>query len=111
MWESGQLDKFDLRLYVFFSAKEARVDENGVSVNMYATHDEVETVAKFFKLLRIVKIARSVRIFKLARHFEGLQALGYTFKSKKNEFGLLLMFLTMGAFSFSSLIYLAEKDR
>ena len=77
----------------------------------YNTHDEVETVAKFFKLLRIVKIARSIRIFKLARHFEGLQALGYTFKSKKNEFGLLLMFLTMGAFSFSSLIYLAEKDR
>jgi len=87
----------------------AMFDENGALVT-YNTHDEVETVAKFFKLLRIVKIARSIRIFKLARHFEGLQALGYTFKSKKNEFGLLLMFLTMGAFSFSSLIYLAEKD-
>ena len=72
--------------------------------------EEVNTVGKFLKLLKIIRISRSVRIFKLARHVEGLQALGYTFTARRNEFGLLLVFLTVGAFSFSSVIYLAEKD-
>ena len=72
--------------------------------------EEVNTVGKFLKLLKIIRISRSVRIFKLARHVEGLQALGYTFTARRNEFGLLLVFLTVGAFSFSSVIFLAEKD-
>ena len=72
--------------------------------------EEVNTVGKFLKLLKIIRITRSVRIFKLARHVEGLQALGYTFTARINEFGLLLVFLTVGAFSFSSVIYLVEKE-
>ena len=72
---------------------------------------EVNRVGKFLKLLKIIRITRSVRIFKLARHVEGLQALGYTFTARRNEFGLLLVFLTVGAFSFSSVIYLAERER
>ena len=90
---------------------------------------EVQTVASFLKLLKIIKIARSVRsvpticflfhflqvvicrMLKLARHSDGVQALGYTFKTKKNEFGLLMLFMSMGALFFASLVYLAEKDR
>ena len=75
------------------------------------TSDEVNRMGKFLKLLKIIRITRSVRIFKLARHVEGLQALGYTFTARRNEFGLLLVFLTVGAFSFSSVIYLAERER
>lgn len=73
--------------------------------------DDVDTVSKFFKVLRIVKIARSIRIFKLARHFESLQVLAYTLKSKMNEFGLLVMFSAMGAIAFSAIIYPLEKER
>ena len=73
--------------------------------------EDVDTVSKFFKVLRIVKIARSIRIFKLARHFVSLQVLAYTFKTKMSEFGLLFMFSTMGAISFSAVIYPLEKHR
>ena len=72
--------------------------------------EDVNRVGKFLKLLKIIRITRSVRIFKLARHVEGLQALGYTFTARRNEFGLLLVFLTVGAFSFSSVIFLAERE-
>ena len=82
-----------------------------ISDQILQQSEDVDTVSKFFKVLRIVKIARSIRIFKLARHFVSLQVLAYTFKTKMSEFGLLFMFSTMGAISFSAVLYPLEKHR
>ncbi|XP_023336409.1 potassium voltage-gated channel protein Shab [Eurytemora carolleeae] len=74
---------------------------------------DVSRTAQYFRLLklaRIVKTLRIIRIFKLARHSTGLQALGNTMKSNYKELGLLFLLLGMGAIMFASLIYVFEKE-
>jgi potassium voltage-gated channel Shab-related subfamily B protein 1 len=58
----------------------------------------------------VFRIARIMRIFKLARRSVGLQAIAHTMKSSYKELGLLLMFVGMGMLIFGSLCYFAEKD-
>ena len=65
---------------------------------------EVRRIAQFFRIMRIV------RIFKLARHSTGLQALGNTMKANYKELGLLFLLLGMGAIMFASLIFVFEKE-
>ena len=62
------------------------------------------------KMVQVFRIMRILRIFKLARHSTGLQALGYTLKSSYKEMGLLGLFLAMGVLIASSLLYFMEKD-
>ena len=70
---------------------------------------DIEAVSKFLRILKVMKVARFLRIFKLARHFQGIQVLGYTFKSKTEEFGILQLFLAIALFSTSTLIHTLEQ--
>ena len=61
-------------------------------------------------MARIVKTLRIIRIFKLARHSTGLQALGNTMKANYRGLGLLFLLLGMGAIMFASIIIVFEKE-
>jgi len=53
---------------------------------------------------------RIMRIFKLVRHFAGLQSLIYTLNQAYKELGLLMLLVGVAVLTFASLVYFAEKD-
>ena len=65
----------------------------------------IQTIVQVFRLLRIV------RIFKLARHSNGLRLLGRVIIQAYKELGLMCVFIGFGILVFSSLAYFAEKDQ
>jgi potassium voltage-gated channel Shab-related subfamily B protein 1 len=73
--------------------------------SMLDSHSKV-----FDKLFPLFRMLRILRIFKLARHSQGLKAFGYTMKRSYDEFTLLLMLIGIAVLLFSSLIYFAEKE-
>ena len=57
-----------------------------------------------------MRVTRILRVFKLVRHFAGLQSLFSTLIAACKELGLLIMLVGVTVLTFSSLIYFAEKD-
>ncbi len=51
------------------------------------------------------RILRTLRVFKLARYSRGLRILAKTLKQNNKELGLMIMFLSIGVFFFSGLVY------
>ncbi|XP_040476335.1 potassium voltage-gated channel subfamily V member 2 [Ursus maritimus] len=75
-------------------------------------HD-IETVGRVGKVgqvLRIMRLMRVLRILKLARHSTGLRAFGFTLRQCYQQVGCLLLFITMGIFTFSAAVYSVEHD-
>ncbi|XP_047467456.1 potassium voltage-gated channel subfamily S member 3-like [Mugil cephalus] len=68
---------------------------------------ELENVGKVVQILRLMRV---FRILKLVRHSVGLRALGATLLHSSHEVGQLVLFLSVGIFLFSALMYCAEKD-
>ena len=62
------------------------------------------------RIVMVFRIARILRIFKLARSSEGLQAIAHTMKTSYKELSLLLLFVGMGMLIFGTLAYFVEKD-
>ena len=78
-----------------------------------AHHGDIETVARVGKLgqvLRIMRLMRIFRILKLARHSTGLRAFGFTLRQCYQQVGCLFLFIAMGIFTFSAMVYTVEHD-
>ncbi|XP_075885390.1 potassium voltage-gated channel subfamily V member 2 [Nelusetta ayraudi] len=74
---------------------------------------DIETVARVGKVgqvLRIMRLMRIFRILKLARHSTGLRAFGFTLRQCYQQVGCLLLFIGMGIFMFSAMVYTVEHD-
>lgn len=72
-------------------------------------HD-LETVGKVGQVLRAMRLMRIFRILKLARHSTGLRAFGFTLRQCYQQVGCLLLFISMGIFSFSAAVHSVEHD-
>ncbi|KAL3101268.1 hypothetical protein niasHT_028024 [Heterodera trifolii] len=61
-------------------------------------------------VIRVLRLARVARIFKLARYSIGLRAFGETMRKSAAELSMLGMFLLTGIMLFSTAIYFFERD-
>lgn len=96
-----------LHLTLLAEAENSSLTETVIETN----NGRYRRVPQVFRLLRILKILRFIaRFFKLARHSVGMQALGYTFRTKYKELSLVLLFLGMGAIIFASITFVFESD-
>ncbi|XP_054613027.1 potassium voltage-gated channel subfamily V member 2 [Dunckerocampus dactyliophorus] len=74
---------------------------------------DLETMARVGKVGQVLKIMRLMRIFrilKLARHSTGLRAFGFTLRQCYQQVGCLLLFIGIGIFVFSAMVYTVEHD-
>lgn len=67
-------------------------------------------VSKVSHVLKVVKLLRIFRILKLARHSTGMRAFGFTLRQCYQQACCILLFITMGIFTFSALIHSAERE-
>uniref|UniRef100_A0A8D2PTG4 Potassium voltage-gated channel modifier subfamily V member 2 n=1 Tax=Zosterops lateralis melanops TaxID=1220523 RepID=A0A8D2PTG4_ZOSLA len=72
--------------------------------------EKVGRVSKVGQVLRIMRLMRIFRILKLARHSTGLRAFGFTLRQCYQQVGCLLLFIAMGIFAFSAMVYTVEHD-
>ncbi|KAM6471305.1 potassium voltage-gated channel subfamily V member 2 [Liasis olivaceus] len=72
--------------------------------------EKVGRVGKVGQVLRIMRLMRIFRILKLARHSTGLRAFGFTLRQCYQQVGCLLLFIALGIFAFSAMVYTVEHD-
>lgn len=75
--------------------------------------DDLKTMArvsKVSKVLKVVKLMRIFRILKLARHSTGMRAFGFTLRQCFEQVCCLFLFIIMGIFAFSALMFSVEQD-
>ncbi|KAL4660835.1 potassium voltage-gated channel subfamily V member 2-like [Arapaima gigas] len=70
----------------------------------------VRRVGKVGQVLRVMRLLRILRILKLARHSIGMRAFGFTLRQCYEQVGCLFLFIAMGIFTFSAMVYTAEHD-
>ncbi|KAK7172621.1 hypothetical protein R3I93_002665 [Phoxinus phoxinus] len=70
----------------------------------------VGRVSKVGQVLRIMRLMRIFRVLKLARHSTGLRAFGFTLRQCYQQVGCLFLFIAMGIFTFSAMVYSVEFD-
>lgn len=70
----------------------------------------VGQMSKVGQVLRIMRLMRIFRVLKLARHSTGLKAFGFTLRQCYHQVGCLFLFIAMGIFTFSAMVYSVEFD-
>ncbi|TWW71650.1 potassium voltage-gated channel subfamily S member 3-like [Takifugu flavidus] len=75
-----------------------------------ADEDDDTGLGNVGKVVQILRLMRVFRILKLARHSAGLRSLGATLQHSAREVGQLILFVSVGVSTFSTLIYFAERD-
>ncbi|XP_077105244.1 potassium voltage-gated channel subfamily V member 2 [Ranitomeya variabilis] len=85
-------------------------DQNGKKSSHEHEIEAVGRVGKVGQVLRIMRLMRIFRILKLARHSTGLRAFGFTLRQCYQQVGCLLLFIAMGIFSFSAMVYTVEHE-
>ncbi|XP_061656410.1 potassium voltage-gated channel subfamily V member 2 [Syngnathoides biaculeatus] len=73
-------------------------------------NEAMSRVGKLGQVLKIMRLMRIFRILKLARHSTGLRAFGFTLRQCYQQVGCLLLFISMGIFMFSAMVYTVEHD-
>ncbi|XP_066511153.1 potassium voltage-gated channel subfamily V member 2-like [Hoplias malabaricus] len=71
---------------------------------------DMNTVGRVGQVLRVMRLLRIFRILKLARHSTGLRAFGFTLRQCYQQVGCLLLFIALGIFIFSAMVYSVEHD-
>lgn len=82
--------------------------------------EDFQIIGKTGKIIRLVsarllhsfqiRVMRILRVFKLVRHFAGLQSLLFTLQQAYQEMGLLLVLVAVAILTYSSLAYFAERE-
>ncbi|KAG7481542.1 hypothetical protein MATL_G00067690 [Megalops atlanticus] len=85
-----------------FEDEDSRKDDSDIGA--------VRQVGKVGQVLRIMRLMRIFRILKLARHSTGLRAFGFTLRQCYQQVGCLFLFIAMGIFTFSAMVYTVEHD-
>ena len=63
-----------------------------------------------FGVIKVARLVRVLRVFKLSRHSMGLQILGNTLRACANELAMILFMMSFSIIIFSSAIYYAEHN-
>lgn len=84
--------------------------ESDGSAKQHSDMETVEQVSKVGQVLRVMRLMRIFRILKLARHSTGMRAFGFTLRQCYQQVGCLFLFIAMGIFTFSAMVYSVEHD-
>ena len=72
--------------------------------------DDADTSSSLDDVLQVFRIFKLARVFKLARHSPGLQAIAYTLQHSYKELGLLIFLMSISGLIIGSLCYFIEID-
>lgn len=77
---------------------------------LFGVESRFKEITGAMLVVRVLRVLKMARVFKLARYSSSLQTFGQTLKSSITELSMLSMFLLTGIIFFSTIMYYLEKD-
>ena len=81
-----------------------------ITLAVYGWRTEMNLQVTSFSVLRIVRLCRVLRVFKLSRYSDGLKIVGKTFSDTWRTLSSLMMCVLMAVVLFSSFLYYFEEN-